>query len=146
MKYIAYGSNMSTAQMRRRCPDAKLIGIGWLPSARLEFYLHATVEASESSEDRVPVAVWEISKADEQHLDRYEGYPTYYTKERRRVKMDDGSEINGMIYIMKEIRNHPPTDNYYSGILNAYYDLGLVFEIKRVLAPAFTRSLARTAG
>ncbi len=60
--------------------------------------------------------------------------------------MDDGSEINGMIYIMKEIRNHPPTDKYYSGILNAYYDLGLVFEIKRVLAPAFTRSLARTAG
>lgn len=143
MKYIAYGSNMSAGQMRHRCPHAKLIGIGWLPNARLEFYLHATVEASESSEDRVPVAVWEISKNDEARLDVYEGYPAYYTKEHRRIKMDDGSEINGMVYIMKEIRNHPPTDKYYSGILDAYYDLGLVFEIRRVLAPARMRSLVR---
>ena len=43
MKYIAYGSNMVKAQMAFRCPGAKLIGTGYLPNHRLEFYLHATV-------------------------------------------------------------------------------------------------------
>ena len=44
MKYIAYGSNMVEEQMARRCPDARLIGMGYIEEARLEFYLHATVE------------------------------------------------------------------------------------------------------
>ena len=44
MKYIAYGSNMVQEQMAVRCPEAKLIGTGYISGARLEFYLHATVE------------------------------------------------------------------------------------------------------
>ena len=95
MKYIAYGSNMVEEQMAYRCPDAKLIGMGYIQGARLEFYLHATVERTRAHDAKVPVAVWEISDADERCLDRYEGYPTYYTKHRRRVVMDDGSEIWG---------------------------------------------------
>ena len=39
MKYIAYGSNMVQEQMAVRCPDAKLIGTGYISGARLEFYL-----------------------------------------------------------------------------------------------------------
>ena len=42
MKYIAYGSNMVEEQMARRCPNAQLIGTGYLPNHRMEFYLHAT--------------------------------------------------------------------------------------------------------
>ncbi len=75
MKYIAYGSNMVKEQMEYRCPDAKLIGTGYIERARLEFYLHATVERSRIKRARVPVAVWEISGEDEQRLDRYEGFP-----------------------------------------------------------------------
>ena len=96
MKYIAYGSNMVKAQMAFRCPGAKLIGTGYLPNHRLEFYLHATVERSRARDARVPVAVWEIDEADEQSLDRYEGFPTYYVKRKRRVILSDGSEIEGM--------------------------------------------------
>ena len=101
MKYIAYGSNMVKAQMAFRCPGAKLIGTGYLPNHRLEFYLHATVERSRARDARVPVAVWEIDETDEQSLDRYEGFPTYYVKRKRRVILSDGSEIEGMVYIMR---------------------------------------------
>ena len=59
MKYIAYGSNMVQEQMAFRCPDARLIGTG-------------------------------------------------YIKERWPVHMSDGSQIEGMIYIMKMIRQSPP--------------------------------------
>lgn len=75
MKYIAYGSNMSQDQMARRCPDAGLIGTGYLEHTKLEFYLHATVERSQAKDARVPVAVWEISKADEERLTSTKAFP-----------------------------------------------------------------------
>ncbi len=143
MKYIAYGSNMVQEQMAVRCPDAKLIGTGYISGARLEFYLHATVEKTGDMRNRVPVAVWEINDRDERSLDRYEGYPSYYIKERWPVRMSDGSEIEGMIYLMKMIRQSPPHTQYYDGIANAYRRLGLSSQIKTVLKPALERSLQR---
>ena len=143
MKYIAYGSNMVEEQMAYRCPNAKLIGTGQLPNHRLEFYLHATVERSRAHEAGVPVAVWEINEEDEKNLDYYEGFPRYYTKHKRRVRMDDGSQIEGMVYIMNMIRPQPPTASYYNGIHDAYIKLGIGSEIKRVLEPALNRSLKR---
>ena len=143
MKYIAYGSNMVEEQMAHRCPDAKLIGMGYLPNHRLEFYLHATIERTRAHGAKVPVAVWEISDADERSLDRYEGFPTYYTKHRRRVVMDDGSEIWGMVYIMNLIRPQPPTVAYYNAIAYAYEKLGIGDQIESVLEPALERSQRR---
>ena len=143
MKYIAYGSNMVEEQMAHRCPNARLIGMGQLPNHRLEFYLHATVERSRAHGASVPVAVWEIDADDERSLDRYEGFPTYYTKHRRKVLMDDGSEIEGMVYIMNMIRPLIPHTSYYNGIRDAYEKLGIGFEIKRVLEPALNRSIKR---
>lgn len=144
MKYIAYGSNMVAEQMAYRCPDARLIGTGYIAGARLEFYLHATVEKTGDLRNRVPVAVWEISKADERSLDRYEGFPSYYTKEIWSVHMSDGSQIEGMVYVMNLIRQSPPTKHYYEGIRDAYEKLGLRSQIKTVLQPALARSLARS--
>ena len=144
MRYIAYGSNMVKEQMAYRCPDARLIGMGYLPGAQLEFYLHATVERSQIKKAHVPVAVWEISEADEQRLDSYEGYPSYYIKAERTVHMTDGSEIKGMIYLMNQKRVAPPTRDYYEGIRRAYQTLGFRSEIEKVLEPALLRSLART--
>jgi len=149
MNYIAYGSNMVQEQIAYRCPDARLIGMGYLPGAQLEFFLHATVERSQIKAGRnpvptrVPVAVWEISEADEQRLDRYEGYPSYYIKAERTVCMTDGSEIKGMIYLMNHKRVAPPTRDYYEGIRRAYLALGFRSEIEKVLKPALLRSLGR---
>lgn len=143
MKYIAYGSNMVQEQMAFRCPDARLIGTGYIVGARLEFYLHATVEKTGDQRNRVPVAVWEISEADEKRLDRYEGYPSYYIKETWPVHMSDGSQIEGMVYIMNMIRQSPPAKHYYEGIRDAYKKLGLRSQIKTVLQPALARSVAR---
>ena len=123
MKYVAYGSNMIEEQMARRCPGAKLIGTGYLPNHRLEFYLHATVERTRAHGAKVPVAVWEISKEDERNLDRYEGFPSYYIKTQRKVRMMDGSELWGMIYLMNSLRISPPASEYYDGIETAYMKL-----------------------
>ena len=144
MKYIAYGSNMSLVQMKYRCPNARFIGKGYLPKYRLEFYLHATIEPAPRMRKGVPVAVFEIDEADEKLLDRYEGYPSYYRKETVTVNMKDGSQIEGMVYIMEEIRNALPDKRYFIGIVDAYVDLGFGSEIKKHLNGALVRCKRRT--
>jgi gamma-glutamylcyclotransferase (GGCT)/AIG2-like uncharacterized protein YtfP len=143
MKYIAYGSNMSLEQMKHRCPTARLIGTGYLPKHRLEFYLHATVEPDPRMRKGVPVAVFEISDSDEAALDFYEGYPNYYRKESCTVNMRDGSQIEGMIYIMNLHRVSPPAVRYYNGIADAYIDLGFGSDIRKHLVRALRRSQQR---
>ena len=91
----------------------------------------------------MPVVVWEISDRDERSLDYYEGYPRYYIKEEWPVRMDDGSEMQGMIYLMADIHEHPPTREYYGGIERAYHELGLTEEIAGVLEPALARARHR---
>lgn len=143
MKYIAYGSNMSLEQMMHRCPHARLLGTGYLPHYRLEFYLHATIEPDPRMRRGVPVAVFEIDEADERNLDRYEGFPHYYTKETATVNMRDGSRIEGMMYVMKLIRNAYPDKFYFNGIVDAYIDLGFGPDVKKHPYAALDRCKAR---
>ena len=130
MKYIAYGSNMVQEQMAFRCPDARLIGTGYIAGARLEFYLHATVEKTGDQRNRVPVAVWEINDRDERSLDRYEGFPIFYYK--KEMELDIKGIRTGKIrrrkcfvYIMHEERKiGVPSLFYVSTCLQGYISFG----------------------
>ena len=100
--YIAYGSNLNLAQMANRCPTAAVVGASAMKDCRLLFRgAHAgavaTVEPYKGG--CVPVLVWEITPADEAALDRYEGYPYFYRKEKIKVKLD-GKTVSAMVYIM----------------------------------------------
>ena len=90
--YVAYGSNLNVLQMNRRCPEAKVYGVGKILNYRLAFktmgaYAYATIEPCVG--EYVPVALWCISGRDEANLDRYEGYPIHYVKNTVEVVMDD---------------------------------------------------------
>ena len=146
--YIAYGSNLNMKQMRFRCPQAEIIGTSEIKDYELLFKgsqtgSYLTVEKKKGGS--VPVAVWATTAADEAALDRYEGFPNYYVKLRRRVVLSDGSEIEGMVYVMILIRRQPPTAEYYRAIRDAYRQLGFRDEIARVLEPALCRSRARNS-
>lgn len=140
MKYVAYGSNMSLEQMRYRCPGAQLIGTGLLHGYQLEFNHHATIVESRDSTVSVPVAVWEITPADEKHLDFYEGFPNYYRKMTCTVDMAGGEHIQGMMYQMHRFDYFPPNEGYFISIRDAYEALGLHSEIEQVLQSALMRS------
>ena len=127
--YISYGSNLNIRQMSFRCPDAEAVGTGVIPDYRLTFKAlgasaFATIEPCEG--ESVPVAVWQISRRDEAALDRYEGYPTHYTREQMDVLMDDGESINGLVYVMSP-RAVPrlPSQGYFEAVLSGYRSFGL---------------------
>ena len=124
--YIAYGSNLNVRQMRWRCPDARIIG---------------TAERAEGYS--VPVAVWEVSAADEVKLDRYEGYPAFYYK--KEMTIDFAGIRTGrkrrrrvFVYIMHEERPvSVPSRGYVMTCLEGYHDFGFN---SRVLTEAYDHS------
>lgn len=136
--YVAYGSNLNMEQMKRRCPGAEFVGTGKIENYELQFKgsspngAHATIAVKEGS--FVPVGVWTIQKRDEKSLDWYEGYNPkgycYYDKERIPVKMDDGSTLTGMVYIMDQQKGFGrPSANYYYTVAKGYLDCGLDTDI-----------------
>lgn len=126
--YVAYGSNLNIRQMKYRCPGAKLYGTGVIEDYALQFKgqphgAFATIAPKEGAS--VPVAVWEISKQNEQALDRYEGYPSHYFKQNVPVQLD-GEEVDAMVYIMNLKMNFGlPSQYYYGTVYEGYNDCGL---------------------
>ena len=127
--YIAYGSNMDLGQMKFRCPTAELLGTGLLEGWRLMFKgsltgAYATIEREKGL--TVPILLWRISAADEERLDRYEGFPSFYYKQTiQAVKTDEHGakcgHTRGMAYIMHEERKFGIPSGHYLRILDAAY-------------------------
>ena len=132
--YLAYGSNLSVAQMLRRCPGAVYVGTAELKDWRLLFRgslsgSYLTIEQKKGH--TVPVVVWKVSDEDEQALDCYEGFPHFYRKETMTVTLHslaDGSPIgtvDAFVYIMDECRPlGMPSDFYYRVCAEGYRRFG----------------------
>ena len=115
--YIAYGSNMNLDQMKYRCPKAKVVGKALLKGYELEFRSVATIVPNKN--EAAPVLIWDITKACEEALDRYEGYPNLYRKEY--IQLDwDGELVEAMVYIMNREGRSMPSQSYYDGIKEGY--------------------------
>lgn len=123
MKYAAYGSNMNLVQMAYRCPNSKVAGIGFINDYELVFKFHADIVPRAG--ECVPVVLFDIAEEDWASLDRYEGFPNYYTTEIVDVLKDDGDTEKCIVYIMTEkkgVNYILPTSTYYRGIVNGYYE------------------------
>lgn len=126
--YIAYGSNLNTAQMEMRCPDAVPVAVTELKNYKLVFQgrrnnAHANVIPAKGH--TVPVVIWQISRRDEMSLDVYEGVRGgYYYKDYLPVDID-GKTCLALIYIMTPHGYGLPTDGYLYTIVEGYRDFNL---------------------
>ena len=131
--YLAYGSNLNIAQMQFRCPDATVAGTAVIPDYELLFKgsltgAYLTIEPKQGAQ--VPVGVWEVSLADEQKLDRYEGFPNFYYKKNIRLPVADNRtgktrQRDAFVYVMHEDRKlGVPTSFYVRTCLEGYRDFG----------------------
>lgn len=146
--YLAYGSNLNIDQMRIRCPQARIVGTAMVKDYRLMFKgsksgAYLTIEPSEGS--GVPVAVWRVTPTDEQNLDCYEGFPTFYYKKEMIVSVRLSAfcnpatqKIKAFAYIMHEDRAFGiPTQTYINVCAEGYSTFG--FD-KRILNEAIAYS------
>ena len=106
--YLAYGSNLNVRQMKYRCPTAKIAGTAVIRDYELLYKgsktgSYLTIEKKKGG--AVPVAVWEVTAADEHSLDIYEGYPNFYYKKNMKIRLSEtGKMIDAFVYIMHEER------------------------------------------
>ena len=131
--YIAYGSNLNIPQMRMRCPSARIIGTSAIPDYRLLFKgsktgAYLTIEPMAGAS--VPVAVWEVTEADEAALNRYEGFPHFYYKAEmklpvKNIKNGKVRTRTAFVYIMHEERELGVPSRYYvNTCLEGYCSFG----------------------
>lgn len=131
--YIAYGSNLNVRQMLYRCPTARAVGTATLTGWELLFKgsktgSYLTIEPKDGG--KVPVAVWEVTEADERSLDRYEGYPGFYYKKELEITFQGlrtgrDRARTAFVYIMHEERPFGvPSAGYVSCCIKGYEDFG----------------------
>lgn len=138
--YFAYGSNMSEAQMRERCPDSHIVGKGLLRKYRLEFTKKsagwgcgvADIVAADNSE--VWGLLYELSDLDLLHLDKYEGHPNYYVRNKVKIERPGGEPVEAISYeVVNKQKFVPPSDEYLNVIKNAAQKYNFPLEYQHYL-------------
>lgn len=120
--YAAYGSNLDPERMALRAPHSPLQGTGWLVGWRLTFggedvswegALGTIVEDVESPGDhQVYVALYDLTPADEESLDKWEGVDIgLFRKIRVRVQTLDG-DVAAWIYVLDAYEGGLPSARY----------------------------------
>lgn len=127
--YMAYGSNLNLADMKKRCKDSELFGSGYLEGYKLSFNgkdKRTYLTIKEFRDSKVPVGVFRTSEADERALDTYESYPDLYYKKDIDLTIDAGEgpkKIRAYTYIMDERYGiNTPSEDYFATCLKGYED------------------------
>jgi len=109
--YFGYGMNTHPEQMAKRCPDAILVGVAYLNDYRLVFRNHADIEIDTGS--IVCGVLWEVSDSDMIALDRLEGFPTYYLRQRVLVQTETEAYIAWVYSMADQDYEMTPSQSYY---------------------------------
>ena len=104
--------------MAERCPHSPRHGTGWLEGWRLTFggedigWEGALATLVEDDAERVFVVLYEMSEADEQALDRWDGATIgYYRKFRVRAATRDGEAL-AWLYVLNDYEGGLPSARY----------------------------------
>lgn len=114
--YFAYGSNMLTARLQRRCDGADPVSIAYANDRMIEFSKLSNDESGKATlryapGRRTPGVLFEIPRAQRRALDRVEGYPGHYDRcSAFPVRRFDGQSVQVLTYLARS-----PVPN-----LNAY--------------------------
>ena len=123
MFYFAYGSNLHQRQMKNRCPDSIPLARVKLNGYRLEFNRVADIVEEDGAVTWG--AIYTVSPEDIKSLDRYEGYPRFYTKIAVEVEDQQGEALQAFAYVMNVKGCKEPSDGYYRIIEKGYWDWDL---------------------
>jgi hypothetical protein len=123
--YAAYGTNLDPARMGERCPHSPMQTTGWLTGWRLTFggeelgWDGALATIVEDPIDQVFVAVYDVTREDEQNLDGWESADSgLYRKTRVRVATMNG-EVVVWTYVLDAYEGGLPSASHLGVIADA---------------------------
>ncbi len=124
-KYFAYGSNMSLKQMKKRCPQHKVVGQGILRGFRWIINSRGFANVIQSADDCVIGVVYEISGSDEADLDKKEGVAKgSYNKKTLDLSIND-AQTPCLVYIDTVEKEGSPGEEYVRRIEDGIKDAKL---------------------
>jgi gamma-glutamylcyclotransferase len=138
--YFAYGSNMWKAQMAKRCPQSRKIGVARLIGYRWIITTRGYASVVLSPADTVEGVLYEISGSDEDALDGFEGVRSgLYVKQFLPVHRDGKQEL-ALIYVDPITAEGAPQQEYIdrinAGLADANLNDGYVIRYMRKFIPA----------
>ncbi len=120
--YAAYASNLDPLRMLERCPHSPARGTGWLVGWRLTFagedvgWDGALATIAEDPDSQVFVALYDVSRHDEQVLEGWES--DAYRKLHVRVQTLDGEQL-AWLYVLDAYEGGLPSASYVGVISEA---------------------------
>jgi hypothetical protein len=125
--YAAYGSNMDPEQMLRRCPSSPHVGTGWIRGWRLTFGAEeygwegalATLVPVEDDSPGVFVALYDLTPADEQALDAWEGADSGLYRKLNLGVHTLGGDVVAYVYALDAFEGGLPSARYLGAIADA---------------------------
>jgi gamma-glutamylcyclotransferase (GGCT)/AIG2-like uncharacterized protein YtfP len=127
IRYFAYGSNLDTVQMGRRCPGARITSTATITGYRLAFtgespgWGGAIATLVPERGDAVQGLLWSLPVITLPALDSYEGHPSLYRRVRRYVIDEFGERARAHVYIRAlEGGERPAGAPYLEVLIRAY--------------------------
>jgi cation transport regulator ChaC len=130
--YFAYGSNLSTRQMRARCATARVDARAVLCNHALAFggfsvrWGGAVATLVPSLGAQVEGLLYVLRPADLRSLDRHEGHPWVYRRARFAVTDENGRRVCAQVYVqaLPNLEPGSPAPRYAGVLRRAYKRLG----------------------
>lgn len=126
MYYFAYGSNLNQKQMKERCPDSKPLFTAVLPNYKLVFvgwsrqWRGGVASIKSFRGERVRGAIYEVTEACLQRLDRYE---SGYNRLKVTVVGEDDEHIEAVTYVKTgRLEDATPSKEYLAIIQQGLRD------------------------
>ncbi|MBI2388666.1 MAG: gamma-glutamylcyclotransferase [Deltaproteobacteria bacterium] len=130
--FFAYGADLCEPLLRRRCPDARVIGRASLGGFGLAFagasktWGGATLTLVPNAEARVDGVLYLIRDLSLSDLDRMQGCPRVYERVTVRVADDDDARADAHAYCMRPpLAGGVPNDVYFDLVAREYHRLGI---------------------
>ncbi len=124
--YFAYGANMDTKTMTRRCPRSRPLGRARLAQRR--FFIMAEGFASVAADPRANVhgVLWDLALSDVGALDRYEEVGRgLYMKIQQPVLREPAGSVRALVYVGRSLEPGAARPGYMEGVIAAGRDWGL---------------------
>jgi gamma-glutamylcyclotransferase (GGCT)/AIG2-like uncharacterized protein YtfP len=122
--YFAYGANMDTEGMARRCPSSKPIGLARLPRHRWIISADGYANVVRDPRREVQGMLWDLALSDVPVLDRFEDVPRLYRKVTQPVIGEKGIR-RALVYVGRSAEPGRPRPGYLDLVMKAAQSAGL---------------------
>jgi gamma-glutamylcyclotransferase (GGCT)/AIG2-like uncharacterized protein YtfP len=132
--YFAYGSNMSRAPMRARCPSAREVATATLAGHRLIVTSDGYASVVPEPGGIVHGLLWRLAPRDVAALNAYESLDTGLYRVVTLPVRAGARQVSAMVYVGRSRTPGPPRPGYLEAVLAAARELKLPADYVAALA------------